>query len=203
MGVPLRVEFGPKDAAKGVVTTVRRDTGVKGTLEIGNIAALVSQLLQQIQQDMFSRAKTAYDSHRVPVTEWDNVIPTLNDKNVLLVPHCLDGDCADAVKKETADLCKTAADVDPRAPSMGAKCECYNRHCYCYCDYDPFTLHPFSCFCFCFVGVLFYAVWLADEMNNSALCIPFDQEPLAEGTKCLRPSCGRDAQKWLLIGRSY
>jgi len=157
MGVPLRVEFGPKDAAKGIVTTVRRDTGVKGTLEISNVAASVAQLLEEIQCDMYSRAKAAYDSHRIEVTDWDAVIPTLNDKSILLIPHCLDGDCADAIKKETADMCKTAAEVDPRAPSMGAK----------------------------------------------SLCIPFKQKPIPAGTKCLRPSCGKEARQWLLCGRSY
>jgi prolyl-tRNA synthetase len=157
MGVPLRIEFGPKDAANSVVTVSRRDTGVKGTLDIANIATSVAQLLEEIQRDMLSRAKAEFDSHRIEVTNWNDVIPTLNDKNVLLIPHCLDGDCADAIKKETADMCKTATEVDPRAPSMGAK----------------------------------------------SLCIPFEQKPMPAGTKCLRPSCGKDAKQWLLCGRSY
>jgi len=157
MGVPLRIEFGPKDAAKGVVTTVRRDNGVKGSLDISNIAKAVSQLLDQIQQDMYSRAKAAYDSHRVEVTDWNAVVPALNNRNTLSVPHCLDGNCADAIKQETADICKAAAEVDPRAPSMGAK----------------------------------------------SLCIPFEQRAIPAGTKCIRPACGKDAQKWVLFGRSY
>jgi prolyl-tRNA synthetase len=157
MGVPLRIEFGPKDAANHVVTVSRRDTGVKGTLEIISLAKSIGQLLEEIQRDMLSRAKAEFDSHRVEVTNWDDVIPKLNDKNVLLIPHCLGGDCADAIKKETAEMCKTATEVDPRAPSMGAK----------------------------------------------SLCVPFDQKPMPAGTKCLRPSCGKDAKEWLLCGRSY
>jgi hypothetical protein len=72
----------------------------------------------------YSRAKAAYDSHRIKVTEWNAVVPELNNKNTLLVPHCLNGDCADAIKQETAEISKTAAEVDPRAPSMGAKSLC-------------------------------------------------------------------------------
>jgi prolyl-tRNA synthetase len=157
MGVPLRLEFGPKDEATGVVTTVRRDNGIKGSVDISNIAQAVSQLLEQIQQDMYSRAKAAYDSHRIKVTDWNAVVPELNNKNTLLVPHCLNGDCADAIKQETAEISKTVAEVDPRAPSMGAK----------------------------------------------SLCVPFDQEAIPAEMKCIRPACGRKAQKWLLCGRSY
>ncbi|OCK99481.1 prolyl-tRNA synthetase [Cenococcum geophilum 1.58] len=156
-GVPLRLEFGPKDAANGVVTTVRRDNGEKGTIKVSEVATGVFTLLETIQKDMYNRAKEAYLSHRIEVTDWSDMVPRLNEKNVLLIPHCLDGDCADAVKKETADMCKTTAEIDIRAPSMGAK----------------------------------------------ALCIPFEQKELPPGTKCLRPSCARDAQKWVQFGRSY
>jgi prolyl-tRNA synthetase len=120
-GVPVRLEFGPKDAANGVVTFVRRDNGEKGTIKVSEIATGVPALLEKIQKDMYNKAKDAYLSHRVEVTEWVQTVPRLNEKNVILIPHCLDGDCADAVKKETADMCKTTADIDPRAPSMGAK----------------------------------------------------------------------------------
>ena len=36
-GVPVRLEFGPKDAAKDVVTYVCRDTGEKGTIDIAEL----------------------------------------------------------------------------------------------------------------------------------------------------------------------
>jgi len=36
-GVPVRLEFGPKDAAKDVVTYVCRDTGEKGTIAIAEV----------------------------------------------------------------------------------------------------------------------------------------------------------------------
>jgi prolyl-tRNA synthetase len=95
---------------------------------------------------MISHAKAERDS--LETTSWDDVISKLNDKNVLLIPHCLAGDCADAIGKETEEMHKTAAEVDPRAPSMGAK----------------------------------------------SLCIPFEQKPMPAETKCLRPSCDREAK---------
>jgi len=51
-GFPIRIEFGPKDAAKGVITTARRDTGEKGTIQISDGKAMASEvqaLLGKIQ----------------------------------------------------------------------------------------------------------------------------------------------------------
>lgn len=121
-GVPLRIEFGPKDAEKGVVSTARRDTNEKATIPITELATGVPAALEKMQNEMFDRAKKEYDSHRKMVTEWEQIVPVLNGKNVVLVPHCADGDCADAVKDETAKLGQAANAVeDAKAPSMGAK----------------------------------------------------------------------------------
>lgn len=102
--------------AKGEVVAVRRDNGSKTPLAVADLAIAVPQLLETMQKEMLDRARKEYDDHRKVVTKWDEVIPTLNGKNVLLIPHCLDGKCADDVKDETA-----GAAEDGKAPSMGAK----------------------------------------------------------------------------------
>jgi len=157
-GIPLRIEFGPRDAQNSAVTIVRRFDGSKDTVKIDGLAEGIKKNLEDIQQAMFDKAKKAYDAGLKTVTKWEDVVPTLNAKCLTRIPHCLDGDCADAVKAETALLAKTdQAQEDKRAPSMGAK----------------------------------------------ALCIPFDQIEMPAGTKCLRPSCGKEAKKWVHFGRSY
>ncbi|KAI9661689.1 MAG: hypothetical protein M1821_008927 [Bathelium mastoideum] len=122
-GFPLRIEYGPKDAEKGTVVTVRRDTGEKGTLPVEGLAKSVQELLDRIQQEMLERVRKIYHDHIKYTSKWDEVVPLLNAKNVIRMPHCGDGDCAEAVKKETAEISKTEV-IDPRAPSMGAKALC-------------------------------------------------------------------------------
>ena len=125
-GVPLRLEFGPKDAAAGVVTTARRDIEGKpgkGTLPVAELATGVPALLETIQKDLLARATAEYAAHRVVVTDWKDFVPTLNAKNVLLVPHCLGGECEDQIKKDSAADVE-GGEVDARAPSMGAKSLC-------------------------------------------------------------------------------
>ncbi|KJX93410.1 prolyl-trna synthetase like protein [Zymoseptoria brevis] len=122
-GVPLRIEFGPKDAEKGQVTTSRRDKEGKDTIPIEEVGTKVPELLETIQNDMFKKADEEYAAHRKIVREWKDFVPTLNGKNVLLVSHCLGGECEDEIKKDSAGNIEGQV-VDARAPSMGAKSLC-------------------------------------------------------------------------------
>lgn len=124
-GVPLRLEFGPKDAAKEVVSYARRDTGEKGTVPIADLAVKIPQLLETIQTDMYNKAEASFTEHRKKITKWEDVLPALDDKNVVLIPFCLDGKCEDRIKELT-----TRADDErdvpenQKVPSMGMKSLC-------------------------------------------------------------------------------
>lgn len=123
-GVPLRLEFGPKDAAKDVVSFARRDSGEKGTVPLADLATAVPALLETIQQAMYDKADAAFREHRIVLTDWAKVVPALDTRNVVLIPHCLDGKCEDRIK----DLTKSEEVVEgpdgQKAPSMGMKSLC-------------------------------------------------------------------------------
>ncbi|EMC91721.1 hypothetical protein BAUCODRAFT_79549 [Baudoinia panamericana UAMH 10762] len=122
-GVPLRIEFGPKDSANGVVTYSRRDQEGKDTIPIPDLATQVPELLETIQADLFRRASEEYAAHRKIVRDWKDFVPELNQKNVVIVPHCTGGDCEDEIKKDSSGNVE-GQEVDVRAPSMGAKSLC-------------------------------------------------------------------------------
>jgi prolyl-tRNA synthetase len=124
-GVPLRLEIGPGELKGDFVTTARRDTGAKDKIPIAELAARVPALLDAVQADLFARADEALRAHVKRVTEWSAFVPLLNEKNVILMPHCLSEGCEDQVKELSAR--KDADDDTPedaRAPSMGAKSLC-------------------------------------------------------------------------------
>ncbi|KAL5349138.1 hypothetical protein ACLOAV_005426 [Pseudogymnoascus australis] len=124
-GVPLRLEYGPKDAAKNVVSYARRDTGEKGTIAIANLATEVAALLETIQNDMYTKAEANFRAHRITVTKWDDVIPALDAKNVLLIPYCLAEKCEDKIKElTTVDDSAHEGPLEKKAPSMGMKSLC-------------------------------------------------------------------------------
>lgn len=126
-GVPLRLEYGPKDAEKKVVSFARRDTSEKGTIAIADLATAVPALLETIQADMYAKAKTSFDSHRLAVSSWADVVPALDAKNVVLIPHCLAESCEDQIKKSTKGKDDEAADgalENKKEPTMGMKSLC-------------------------------------------------------------------------------
>ncbi|OSX63503.1 hypothetical protein POSPLADRAFT_1065727 [Postia placenta MAD-698-R-SB12] len=120
-GVPLRLEIGPADLAKDQTLSVRRDTGVKAPLPLADITTSVPQLLDAIQADMFRRAQDTYFSRLRVVTRWEEVVPTLDDKCVAVIPWCEEEACEDDIKERSA---KSAEPTDERAPSAGAKSLC-------------------------------------------------------------------------------
>ncbi|KAF2723870.1 prolyl-tRNA synthetase [Polychaeton citri CBS 116435] len=122
-GVPLRIEFGPKDSQAQRVTTSRRDQEGKGEIAISDVGTKVPELLEQIQADLFKRASDEYAAHRKLVRDWKDFVPELNAKNVLIAPHCTGGECEDEIKKDSAGNIEGQV-VDARAPSMGAKSLC-------------------------------------------------------------------------------
>ena len=123
-GVPLRLEFGPKDAAKDVVSFARRDTGEKGTIPLAELGTAVPALLETIQQDMYDKADKAFREHRLVINDWSKVVPALDARNVVLIPFCLDGKCEDRIKELTkSDEIVEGPDGRP-APSMGMKSLC-------------------------------------------------------------------------------
>ncbi len=56
-GVPLRLEIGPKDIEKSAVFAARRDTRAKASIPMDGLADAIKQLLDEIQQGLFDRAR--------------------------------------------------------------------------------------------------------------------------------------------------
>lgn len=128
-GVPLRLEFGPGEAAGHFVTTSRRDIfgkDGKGTISIPDLGTEVPKLLETIQSDLYNRADAVFRQHRITITNWDDFCPALNAKNLCLIPFCLTEKCEDQIKDMSARKAEeeSGEEQDAKAPSMGAKSLC-------------------------------------------------------------------------------
>lgn len=128
-GVPLKLEYGPKDSKAHVVTASRRDIESKEAkiqIPITELNTAVPELLEAIQKDLYNRADETFKSHVKQITKWEEFSPALNDKNVCLIPHCLTEECEDEIKELSARKAEEESGVeqDAKAPSMGAKSLC-------------------------------------------------------------------------------
>lgn len=68
-GVPVRLVLGARDLENGTIEVMRRDTLEKETRNIDGISDYVETLLEEIQQNIFNKAKTARDAR---IYECDN-----------------------------------------------------------------------------------------------------------------------------------
>lgn len=62
-GVPVRLEIGPRDIENNVCMAVRRDNGEKITVGLDELETMIPQVLDQVQQGLFDKAKENLDSH--------------------------------------------------------------------------------------------------------------------------------------------
>ncbi|KAK6203568.1 uncharacterized protein RJT21DRAFT_119737 [Scheffersomyces amazonensis] len=124
-GVPLRLEFGPKDLAQGQVVAVRRDDGSKYVVKLTELETRIPEILEEEQAGLLEKARKDFDTHRVVVEDWKDFVPTLNAKNVILSPWCGVPECEDDIKDSSAKKDNGEdEEVDEKAPSMGAKSLC-------------------------------------------------------------------------------
>ncbi|GBP12821.1 hypothetical protein EVAR_6139_1 [Eumeta japonica] len=122
-GVPVRVELGPKDLAKGEIVAVVRFTGEKTTYKRAAAPDDISALLIKIHDEMLAKATTERDSRLSMVSSWDEFTSALERKHILLVPFCGETPCEDNIKNDSARLEEDNA-TEVKAPAMGAKSLC-------------------------------------------------------------------------------
>lgn len=87
-GVPIRIEVGPRDLDNRQARLVIRFGGEKIDVAVDNLASDVEAKLEEIQNNMFAKAKEFRDDHLVQVTEWKDFVPNLELHNLVLTPWC-------------------------------------------------------------------------------------------------------------------
>lgn len=65
------------------------------------IIPVVTKLLDTIQSDMFATAKAVFDQRLVQVTKWEDVVPTLDNKSIVVMPWCEVEACEDDIKERS------------------------------------------------------------------------------------------------------
>lgn len=86
-GVPLRIAIGERDLANHVVEVARRDTKTKNTVSIDGLAATIKTLLQEIQQNIYDKAKTFRDQNITKADTWDEFVKILDGPGGFVSAH--------------------------------------------------------------------------------------------------------------------
>jgi prolyl-tRNA synthetase len=79
-GVPLRLEFGEKDAKAGTVRAVRRDTGEKIDVTQDALVPTVTKILDEIQSSLYAKAKAFREKNTAFAATYDELKAMLEEK---------------------------------------------------------------------------------------------------------------------------
>jgi prolyl-tRNA synthetase len=86
-GVPVRIGLGARDLAEGKMEVARRDTKTKTSVQLEGAADYIEALLDEIQQNLFERAKTFRDSHITKVENFEEFQQVLDGKGGFVNAH--------------------------------------------------------------------------------------------------------------------
>jgi prolyl-tRNA synthetase len=86
-GVPVRIAMGLRDIENGVAEVARRDTKEKQTLPMEGLAPAVVKLLDDIQQNMYSKAKDYQQQHITNADSWEEFVQLLDGKGGFIAAH--------------------------------------------------------------------------------------------------------------------
>lgn len=101
-GVPLRIAIGPRDLENGTYELARRDTLTKETVSANGISDLVVKLLDEIQDNLWTKALNHRAENITEVEDYDTFKEVLEEKGGFVSAHW-DGtaETEDRIKEET------------------------------------------------------------------------------------------------------
>ncbi len=102
LGVPLRLELGPRDLEKNSVMTVKRVGRAKQVVAMDEVETRVPALLDELQREMFDAALKRRDEATHTVDDYEEFKKVLDDPGGFLLAHWCGGDgCEEKVQNET------------------------------------------------------------------------------------------------------
>jgi prolyl-tRNA synthetase len=100
-GVPVRIEIGPRDLKQKQVTLARRDTYEKTAVKMDEAVGAVEKLLEEIQTNLYARAKRFLEENITTVQNYAEFKKTLKKGGFIRAAWCGSSECEVNIKEET------------------------------------------------------------------------------------------------------
>ena len=100
-GVPVRLVMGARDLEEGTIELMRRDTLEKETRAAEGIEDYVEKLLEEIQQNIYCKAKTFLDEHIYECSDYEEFKTRVKDGGFFLCPWDGTAETEARIKEET------------------------------------------------------------------------------------------------------
>ncbi len=100
-GVPVRLVMGARDLEEGTIELMRRDTLEKETRAAEGIEDYVEKLLEEVQQNIYCKAKTFLDEHIYECSDYEEFKTRVKDGGFFLCPWDGTAETEARIKEET------------------------------------------------------------------------------------------------------
>ncbi len=101
VGVPLRIEIGPREVEEGKAVLVRRDNGEKRKVNFGEVAHEAGEMLEGMQEKLFMKAKKGLESRIVDAGEYEKLKEVVKGGKIARIGWCGELGCAEKLKDDT------------------------------------------------------------------------------------------------------
>ncbi len=102
IGIPIRIELGPRDIEKGQAVFTRRDKGVKEFIPLSDLPSKIGNELASMQKELLEKARSFRDQNLYEVSDYETFKKQLEEKGGFYkVPWGLDRDAEAMIKEET------------------------------------------------------------------------------------------------------
>ncbi len=102
IGIPVRIELGPRDIEKGTAVFTRRDKGVKEFIPLIELPGKIGKELASMQTDLLEKARSHRDQNIHEVSDFETFKKSLEEKGGFYrVPWGLDRQAEEQIKEET------------------------------------------------------------------------------------------------------
>ncbi|TET64939.1 proline--tRNA ligase [Candidatus Bathyarchaeota archaeon] len=101
-GIPIRIEIGPRDVKQKQLTLARRDTFERLVAKEENIVKVVNELLEEIQSNLFNKARKFLEDNTTTVKTYDEFKQALKKKGGFIrACWCSSPTCEKKIKEDT------------------------------------------------------------------------------------------------------
>ncbi len=126
LGIPTRIEIGPKDLENDKVVVVRRDTREKVDVSLNDIEEKLPVILETMQKDMYNKAKKFLDSNIDVATNMEEMVKKFNSKRGFIkAMWCGNEECEDEIKFQTGGASSRCIPFDEE--HLSDKCVCCGK----------------------------------------------------------------------------
>ena len=126
LGIPTRIEIGPKDIENNQAVIVRRDNGEKIIVNLDDLEDTLEKTLETIQKDMFIKAKKFLDEHIFEANNMEEMKKIAKENiGFIKANWCGSPECEDAIKAETEGFGSRC--IDESEPVEGNCIHCNNK----------------------------------------------------------------------------